>query len=125
MRSVGYRAMLNTIGSLCGAEDTGILDCVTYTAGVSGRSMWQRCTAGNKHSRFIYSFSSPIRFFAGSCWALGTMYSGVAGSFSPSDAADHLQDRIQKSYLEMDTLDALVTPPTNKVSDRRPFNTFR
>lgn len=32
----GYRAMLNTVGSLCGAESTGILDCVTYTAGVSG-----------------------------------------------------------------------------------------
>ena len=44
------------------------------------------------------------------------MHSGVAGSLSPFDTARHLQDRIQTSYLEMDTLDALVTPPLNKVS---------
>lgn len=29
--------MLNTIGSLAGAERTGILACTTYTAGVSGK----------------------------------------------------------------------------------------
>lgn len=28
--------MLNTIGSLIGAQSIGLLDCVTYTAGVSG-----------------------------------------------------------------------------------------
>lgn len=28
--------MLNTIGSLIGADRTGILGCTTYTAGVSG-----------------------------------------------------------------------------------------
>ena len=28
--------MLNTAGSLVGAESTGIFPCVTYTAGVSG-----------------------------------------------------------------------------------------
>lgn len=43
------------------------------------------------------------------------MHSGIAGSFSPHDTAAHLKDRIQTSYLDMDTLDALVTPPTNKV----------
>ena len=32
----GYRAMLNTLGSLAAANSNGILDCVTYTAGVSG-----------------------------------------------------------------------------------------
>ncbi|KAI0091361.1 FabD/lysophospholipase-like protein [Irpex rosettiformis] len=81
----GYRAMLMTAGSLIGAESTGILPCVTYTAGVSG-----------------------------SCWALGVMHSGVAGSVSPDCVAQHLKDRIQVSYLDMGTLDALVTPPTNK-----------
>ncbi|KIP11177.1 hypothetical protein PHLGIDRAFT_114837 [Phlebiopsis gigantea 11061_1 CR5-6] len=83
----GYRAMLNTIGSLCGAEASGIFDCVAYTAGVSG-----------------------------SCWALGVMHSGVAGSSSAFVAAQHLKDRIQTSYLDMVTLDALVTPPINKSS---------
>lgn len=43
------------------------------------------------------------------------MYSGVAGSVLPEDVADYLEDRIQVSYLDMSTLDALVTPPTNKV----------
>ena len=33
---LGFRAMLNTIGSLVGAERSGILSCTTYTAGVSG-----------------------------------------------------------------------------------------
>ncbi|KAI8973120.1 FabD/lysophospholipase-like protein [Trametes punicea] len=81
----GYRAMLNTLGSLTAARTLGILDCVTYTAGVSG-----------------------------SCWALGILYSGVAGSHLPEDAAAHAKDRIRVSYLDMETLDALVTPPTNK-----------
>ncbi|KAI9069393.1 FabD/lysophospholipase-like protein [Trametes sanguinea] len=81
----GYRAMLNTLGSLTAARTSGILDCVTYTAGVSG-----------------------------SCWALGVMYSGVSGSHSPEQAAAHARERIQKSYLDIETLDALVTPPTNK-----------
>ncbi|KAH9896493.1 FabD/lysophospholipase-like protein [Cubamyces lactineus] len=81
----GYRAMLNTLGSLTAANSNGILDCVMYTAGVSG-----------------------------SCWALGILYSGVAGSHVPGDAAAHAKERIQTSYLDMETLDALVTPPTNK-----------
>ncbi|KAI0682847.1 FabD/lysophospholipase-like protein [Cytidiella melzeri] len=81
----GYRAMLMTAGSLVGAQVTGILPCVTYTAGVSG-----------------------------SCWALGVMHSGIAGSTLPGDVGQHLKERIQVSYLEMGTLDALVSPPTNK-----------
>ena len=51
----------------------------------------------------------------GSCWALGVLYSGVAGSHVPKDAALHAQDRIAISYLDLDTLDAMITPPTNKV----------
>ncbi|GJJ06102.1 hypothetical protein Clacol_000291 [Clathrus columnatus] len=81
----GFRAMLNTIGSLSACNSTRLLDCVTYTAGISG-----------------------------SCWALGTIYSGVAGSTNPVDAGQHVKDRIKLSYLDMATLEALVTPPTNK-----------
>ena len=33
----GFRAMLNTTGSLIGAKRTGLLDCVTYIAGISGK----------------------------------------------------------------------------------------
>ena len=51
----------------------------------------------------------------GSCWAIGTMYSGVSGSVSPGETAEHLIERINTSYLDMDTLDMLITPPTNKV----------
>jgi len=79
--------MLNTIGSLAGARSTGLLDCVTYAAGISG-----------------------------SCWSLGLLYSGVAGSHDPFDAGQHAKDRIQLSYLDTATLEALITPPTNKVS---------
>lgn len=81
----GYRAMLNTTGSLIGAQRSGILPCVTYTAGVSG-----------------------------SCWALSVLYSGVAGSHDARDAAEHIKSRLQTSYLDTVTLDALTTPPTNK-----------
>lgn len=35
----GYRAMLGTVGSLVGAQETGLLDIVTYVAGLSG-STW-------------------------------------------------------------------------------------
>lgn len=78
--------MLNTIGSLSGAQETGILNCVTYAAGVSG-----------------------------SCWSLGVIYSGVAGSCNTLDAGRHVKDRIQFGYLDKATLEALITPPTNKV----------
>ncbi|KLO19485.1 FabD/lysophospholipase-like protein [Schizopora paradoxa] len=81
----GFRAMINTTGSLVGASKSGLLDCVTYTSGISG-----------------------------SCWALGALYSGVAGSFDPVAAAQHLRKRITTSYLDMSTLDMLITSPTNK-----------
>jgi len=81
----GYRAMVNTSGALKGAQETGILDCTSYIAGISG-----------------------------SCWALGIMYSGVAGSPSPSQVHQHLVSRIQIPYLDMSTMDLLITPPTNK-----------
>ncbi|KAI0784211.1 FabD/lysophospholipase-like protein [Abortiporus biennis] len=81
----GYRAMLNTIGSLIGAESCGLFPCLTYTAGVSG-----------------------------SCWALSVLYTGVAGSHRAQDAAKHIVDRIKTSYLDVETLDEMVTPPTNK-----------
>ena len=99
--------MLNTVGSLCGAKATGILDCVTYTAGVSGKATGTG-TMTNADSL------SPL----GSCWALGVIHSGVSGSHLPHDAARHLKDRIQISYLDMETLDALINPPTNKVRSR-------
>ncbi|KAJ3554539.1 hypothetical protein NM688_g3054 [Phlebia brevispora] len=81
----GFRAMLNTSGSLIAAERSGILSCTAYTAGVSG-----------------------------SCWALGVLHSGVAGSLDPYLVSRHIQDRIRVSYLDRSTLDALITPPTNK-----------
>ncbi|KAF8608820.1 FabD/lysophospholipase-like protein [Ceratobasidium sp. AG-I] len=81
----GYRAMVNTSGALKGAQETGILDCTSYIAGISG-----------------------------DCWALGIMYSGVAGSPSPSQVHQHLISRIQIPYLDMSTMDLLITPPTNK-----------
>lgn len=105
MQVIGYRAMLTTIGSLVAARDSGLLDCVTYTAGVSGNSIV--CA-----STLLSIFES---FPAGSCWALGTLYSGVSGSFQPVDVASHLLDRITTSYLDTETLDALITSPTNKV----------
>ncbi|GAA5887123.1 hypothetical protein JCM5296_001601 [Sporobolomyces johnsonii] len=49
----GYRAMLNTLSSLSAARSSGILDCTTYIAGVSG-----------------------------SCWALNTLMS-VGGASLP------------------------------------------
>ena len=32
----GFRAMINTTGSLIGAKESGLLDCVTYISGISG-----------------------------------------------------------------------------------------
>lgn len=90
--------MLNTIGSLSACESAGLLSCITYTAGISG-----------------------------SCWALGIIYSGVAGSTRPADVGQHVKERISLSYLDMATLEALVTPPTNKVfsfSQLTQFNVY-
>ncbi|KAG9126079.1 hypothetical protein FRC07_005004 [Ceratobasidium sp. 392] len=81
----GYRAMVNSLGALQAAEETGILNCTSYVAGISG-----------------------------SCWALAMLYSGVAGSPSPSQVRQHLISRIQTPYLDASTLDILITPPTKK-----------
>ncbi|KAH8119590.1 acyl transferase/acyl hydrolase/lysophospholipase [Phellopilus nigrolimitatus] len=81
----GFRAMVNTTGSLVGAKKSGIFDCTTYMAGISG-----------------------------SCWALGVLYSGVAGTTEPKAAAEHITERIRTSYVDMSTLDMLTNPPTNK-----------
>ena len=97
--------MLNTLGSLSAAKSTGVLDCVTYTAGVSGALLLWR--------KFRALISNMVNL--GSCWALGILYSGVAGSVLPKDAAKHAKDRIATSYVDMETLDALINPPTNKV----------
>lgn len=95
--------MLNTAGSLIAAERTGILSCTTYTAGVSGK--YRSYTTGE----------SAVMRFSGSCWALGVLHSGVAGSLDPYTVSQHIRQRIRVSYLDRSTLDALVTPPTNKV----------
>lgn len=94
--------MLNTTGSLIGAQRSGILPCVTYTAGVSGECLT------------VVHVSTGDNF-SGSCWALSVLYSGVAGSHDARDAAEHIKSRLQTSYLDTVTLDALTTPPTNKV----------
>lgn len=51
----------------------------------------------------------------GSCWALGIMYSGVAGSPYPADVIEHIKRRVHIPYLDTSTLDMLITSPTNKV----------
>jgi phospholipase A2 len=78
--------MLNTTGSLIGAKISGFLDSATYVTGISG-----------------------------SCWALGVIYSGVSGSVDPFSAGQHLKNRIKLSYIDIATLEALTTPPTNEV----------
>ncbi len=80
--------MTNTIGSLVGARESGILDCTTYVAGISG-----------------------------SCWALGVLYAGVAGHRSPmpESAAEHIKSRISTNFLDSSTFDLLTKSPTHKV----------
>ncbi|KIM27647.1 hypothetical protein M408DRAFT_329861 [Serendipita vermifera MAFF 305830] len=90
----GYRAMTNTTGSLVGAKETGLLDCVAYMAGISG-----------------------------SCWALGVLYSGIPNRAKdggplkipdPEVAAEHIKDRISKTFFDTYTIDLLTKKPTNK-----------
>lgn len=87
----GLRAMCNTAGALSAFEESQILDCVTYVAGISG-----------------------------SCWSLGALYSGVGGLTkdglpSPALAAAHLQSRITVPYVDSSALELLTTAPTNMV----------
>lgn len=89
LRSPGYRAMTNTTGSLVGAQETGLLGCVSYIAGISG-----------------------------SCWALGVLYSGIPNHSplpDPHLAAEHIKDRISKTFFDALTFDLLTSSPTNKV----------
>ncbi|KAG8995132.1 hypothetical protein FRB90_000255, partial [Tulasnella sp. 427] len=81
----GFRAMANTAGALRQAQTSGILDVTTYISAISG-----------------------------STWTLGTLYSGVAGSFDPHAAARHIQHRAQIPQLDTKVLDMLITSPTNK-----------
>ncbi|KAG8936963.1 hypothetical protein FRC02_009100 [Tulasnella sp. 418] len=81
----GFRAMCNTAGALVAAERSGILDCTTYMAGISG-----------------------------SCWSMGALYSGVSGSYSPTKVAEHLRKRASIPYIDSAVLDLLVNSPTNK-----------
>jgi len=80
--------MTNTIGCLVGARESGILDCTTYVAGISG-----------------------------SCWALGVLYAGVAGHQNPAPeaAAEHIKSRIATNFLDSSTLNLLTKSPTHKV----------
>lgn len=80
--------MINTIGSLVGARESGILDCTTYLAGISG-----------------------------SCWALGVLYAGVAGPQNPvpETAAEHIKSRIATNFLDSSTFHLLTKSPTHKV----------
>ncbi|KAF8322241.1 FabD/lysophospholipase-like protein [Clavulina sp. PMI_390] len=84
----GLRAMCNTAGTLTMLKDAGILDCVTYIAGISG-----------------------------STWSMGALYSGVAGLVngvpSPLLTQKHLQTRITVPYVDSSALDLLTKPPTN------------
>ena len=87
--------MTNTAGSLVGAKETGLLDCITYMAGISG-----------------------------SCWALGVLYSGIPKGDGPvpdpQRVAEHIKDRVSKTFFDTVTLDLLTTSPTNKVREMLP-----
>ena len=108
----GFRAMINTTGSLIGAKESGLLDCVTYISGISGMQALVLVSISLSDSA------------EGSCWALGALYSGVSGSYEPGDSAEHLIQRIQTSYVDASTLDLLTTPPTNKVRFTSPHETI-
>jgi cytosolic phospholipase A2 len=91
--------MTNTTGSLVGAKESGLLDCITYVAGISG-----------------------------SCWALGVLYSGIPKSSQvpdPQMVAEHIKDRVSKSFLDVVTLELLTTKPTNKASAPRQYQNAR
>ena len=109
----GFSAMINTTGSLIGAKESGLLDCVTYISGISGMP-----------ALILVSTSLSLTPPEGSCWALGALYSGVSGSYEPVDSAEHLIQRIQTSYVDASTLDLLTTPPTNKVRFTSPHETI-
>ncbi len=101
--------MCNTAGALRAAQKAGILDVVTYISAIS-YVLWHT-------HRLILSHIS----LRGSCWALGALYSGVAGAYTPVAAADHLRKQVQLPYLDSRIFDMLISPPTNKVCHKALF----
>lgn len=81
----GLRAMVAGCGSYLSAQEAGLLDCVTYTAGVSG-----------------------------SCW-LQTLYYSTIGEQNAQKIVDHLKHRIGTHIaFPPDALQLITTAPTNK-----------
>ncbi|MCJ1466480.1 hypothetical protein MMC07_005099 [Pseudocyphellaria aurata] len=81
----GLRAMVAGCGSYLGAQEAGLFDCVTYTAGVSG-----------------------------SCW-LQILYYSTIGEQNHQKIVDHLKYRIGTHIaFPPDALQLLTTAPTNK-----------
>lgn len=81
----GLRAMVAGCGSYLSAQEAGLFDCVTYTAGVSG-----------------------------SCWLLALYYSTI-GEQNHQKIVDHLKHRIGTHIaFPPDALKLLTTAPTNK-----------
>lgn len=81
----GLRAMVAGCGSYQSAQEAGLFDCVTYTAGVSG-----------------------------SCWLQALYYSNI-GKQNHGKILDHLKGRIGTHIaFPPNALDLLTTAPTNK-----------
>lgn len=81
----GLRALVAGTGSYLAAQEEGLWDCVTYTAGVSG-----------------------------SCWLQTLYHSSIAGG-SFNKLVDHLKSRLGVHIAFPPTaLDLLTTAPTNK-----------
>jgi phospholipase A2 len=81
----GMRALIASAGSLLSADEDGLFDCVTYTAGVSG-----------------------------SCW-LQTLYFSAVGGRSLPGVLDHLKSRasVHIAYPPV-AFQSLISAPTNK-----------
>lgn len=81
----GLRAMVASCGSYLSAQEAGLFDCVTYTAGVSG-----------------------------SCWLQALYYSSI-GKQNHQKIVDHLKCRIGTHIaFPPSALELLTTAPTNK-----------
>lgn len=81
----GLRAMVAGCGSYLSAQEAGLFDCVTYTAGVSG-----------------------------SCWLQALYYSSI-GKQNHQKLLDHLKSRIGTHIaFPPNALELLTTAPTNK-----------
>ncbi|KAK9475720.1 acyl transferase/acyl hydrolase/lysophospholipase [Lipomyces japonicus] len=81
----GYRAMIATAGYVLSAEQTGLLDCVTYLAGVSG-----------------------------SCWLLAVYYAMARGS-GVADVLEHVKARVGTHIAFLPAvINLFMTAPTDK-----------